>query len=103
MTGEISQAVRFDAAAEEVAGVRALYAARPLAVRLVGRMADAEQANSHVQEGPGGVDVTVAIGVDDSRDCADVAARVAAGIRSAPSDAPVATVRVRVARLIAED
>jgi hypothetical protein len=102
MNLEMSPALRFDAAAEEVAGVRALYAARPLAVRLAGQLADADPANSHVQEGPEGVDVTVSIGVDDSRDCADVAARVAAGVRAASPGVSVATVRVRVSRLIPE-
>jgi hypothetical protein len=95
-------ALALDAAVAETAGVEAVYAARPLAARVVGRLADEPQPCAHVQVGRVGVDITVSIAVNARHDGAEVADRVAAGIRSAASSLPVERVRVRVSRLVTD-
>lgn len=101
-----ADATTFDVAVQDVAGVEAVYAAGSLTARAAGRirgLADGEaHPSAHVQVRRGGADVTVSIGVDARRDCAEVADRVADVIRSSSSSVPVQRVRVRVSRLVAE-
>jgi hypothetical protein len=89
-----------DSAAAQTAGVEEVYAARPLATRLLGGLAGAPEVRSHLQHRADGVDVTVSIGVSGEGDSAEVAQRVADSVRAAAGGTRVEHVHVRVSRLV---
>ncbi|MFF7684075.1 hypothetical protein ACFZA2_15095 [Microbacterium sp. NPDC007973] len=94
-------APRIDLAVTAVEGVRECYSARPVVARAFEHVADVEGSLSAVDDVPGARAITVCIGVSIQDDSAAVAAAVAAAARGAGGDDEPATVRVRVARLVA--
>ncbi|WP_298873822.1 hypothetical protein [uncultured Microbacterium sp.] len=94
-------APRIDLAVTAVEGVRECYSARPVVARAFEHVADVEGSLSAVDDVPGARAITVCIGVSAHDDSAAVAAAVAAAARGAGDDDETATVRVRVARLVA--
>ncbi|MDT0117299.1 hypothetical protein Q9R20_09880 [Microbacterium sp. PRF11] len=94
-------APRIDLAVTAVEGVRESYSARPVVARAFERVADVEGSLAAVEDVAGARAITVCIGVSDLDDAAEVAGAVAEAARGAGDDDVPASVRVRVARLIA--
>lgn len=94
-------APRIDLAVTAVDGVRESYSARPVVARAVEHIADVEGSLAAVDEIGQTRAITVCIGVSSDVDSAVVATAVAAAARGAGGDDVAATVRVRVARLVA--
>ena len=94
-------APRIDLAVTAVEGVRECYSARPVVARAFEHVADVEGSLSAVDDVPGARAIAVCIGVSAEDDSVAVAKAVAAAARGAGTDDEPATVRVRVARLVA--
>lgn len=99
---ETDLAPRIDAAVTGVAGVHETYSARPAVARAFARVTDAGRSLAAVTETGDAREVTVCIGVGADEDGGAVAGAVASAVqRIAAEDGTAATVRVRVARLVA--
>ncbi|MDQ1124621.1 hypothetical protein [Microbacterium trichothecenolyticum] len=94
-------APRIDLAVTAVDGVRECYSARPVVARAYERVADVEGSLAAVEQSDGARAITVCIGVSAVDDAAVVASAAATAARGAGGDDVPATVRVRVARLVA--
>ncbi|WZH35229.1 MAG: hypothetical protein PIR02_10605 [Microbacterium enclense] len=94
-------APRIDLAVTATEGVREMYSARPVVARAFERVADVEGSLAAVDEVDGAHAITVCIGVSTQDDSVAVASAVAAAVRGTDEETVPATVRVRVARLVA--
>lgn len=94
-------APRIDLAVTATEGVREMYSARPVVARAFEHVTDAEGSLAAVDEVDGARTVTVCIGVSTQDDTVAVASAVATAVRGTDETAVPATVRVRVARLVA--
>ncbi len=94
-------APRIDLAVAAVTGVRECYSARSLVARAYERASDVDGSLSAVEERAGERSITVCIGVSPDDDSAAVASAVADAVRQVEPAVAPATVRVRVARLVA--
>jgi len=94
-------APRVDLAVTATEGVREMYSARPVIARALEHVADVEGSLAAVDDTDGARAITVCIGVSTQDDSVAVASAVAAAVRGTDEAAQPATVRVRVARLVA--
>ncbi len=94
-------APRLDLAVTATEGVREMYSARPVVARALEHVADVEGSLAAVDDAGGARSITVCIGVSRQDDTVAVASAVAAAVRGTDETAVPATVRVRVARLVA--